>query len=153
MISHTMHFDGDEVVDSDRPTVADVLRWINGLDGEKNTIVAVTLEDGRSAEVSGGSDGQYKVNVRVSGGFYDLASGVSSSYKRVPLAYCEDLCFYPEKYIVTLEQALASMRHFCLTGELSPEFTWSNVPDYYPYEPDVRAEAEPDATPGHGGIR
>src|SRR5205085_1783623 len=125
-----MHFDGDEVVESESATVEDVLRWINGLDGEKNTIVAVTLDDGRSAEVSGGSDGRYKVNVRVNGRFYDLASGVSTSYKRVPLAYCEDLCFYPEKYIVTLDQALAALRHFCTTGELSPELSWSSAADY-----------------------
>ena len=152
MIAHTMHFDGDEVIELENPTVDDVLRWIKELDGEKNTIVAVTLDDGSSAEVSGGSDGRYKVNARVNGRFFDLASAISTSYKRIPLAYCEDVCFYPEKYIVTLEQALASLRHFCLTGELSPELSWSSAPDYYPFEPETRAEAEPGAAPDGGGM-
>ncbi len=152
MIAYTMHFDGDEVLESESATVEDVLHWIKRLDGEKNTIVAVTLDDGRSAEVSGGSDGRYKVGVRVNGHLHDLASGVSNSYKRVPLAYCEDLCFYPEKYIVTLEQALSAMRHFCTTGELSPDFSGSNAEDYYPFEPDTRAAAEPDAAADGGGM-
>jgi hypothetical protein len=136
-----MHFEGDEVVELESSTVDDVLRWIKKLDGVKNTIVAVTLNDGSSAEVSGGSDGRYKVNARINGRFFDLASGISTSYKRIPLAYCEDLCFYPEKYIVTLGQALASMQHFCLNGELFPEFSWNSDADYYPFE----ADAGPDA--------
>jgi hypothetical protein len=143
-----MHFDGDEVLESDNATVEDVLRWIKRLDGQKNTIVAVTLDDGRSADVSGGSDGRYKVGVRVNGRLHDLASGVSNSYKRVPLAFCEDLCFYPEKYIVNLDQALAALQHFCSTGELSPEFSWSSASDYYPFEPDTRAEGEPERGEG-----
>jgi hypothetical protein len=152
VIALTMHFDGDEVVELENPTVEDVLCWIKELDGEKNTIVAITLDDGNSAEVSGGSEGRYKVNARVNGRFFDLASGISTSHKRIPLAYCEDVCFYPEKYIVTLEQALASMRHFCLTGELSSEFSWSSASDYYPFEPETRAEAEPGIAPDGGGM-
>ena len=41
-----------------------------------------------------------------------------------------DLCFCPEKCIVTLDQALAAMRHFCATGELRPEFSRNSDPDY-----------------------
>lgn len=151
VIAYTMHFDGDEAVELENATVEDLTRWIKELDGVNNTIVAVTLDNGSSAEVSGGSDGRYKVDARVNGRFFDLASGLSTSYKRIPLAYCEDVCWYPEKYVVSLEQALASMRHFCLTGELSPEFSWSSASDYYPYEPETRAEGEPDAPDDGGG--
>ena len=41
-----------------------------------------------------------------------------------------DLCFCPEKCIVTLDQALAAMRRFCATGELCPEFSRNGDPDY-----------------------
>ncbi|HEY7315524.1 MAG TPA: Imm1 family immunity protein [Gemmataceae bacterium] len=143
VIKYTMHFDGDEVVELENPTIDDVLRWVKKLDGEKNTIVAVQLNNGSTAEVGGGTGGRYKVNTRVNGQVFDLASDISNSYERIPLIVCEDLCFYPEKYIVSLEQALAAMRHFCTTGELSPEFAWSSDQDYYPFEPETRSDAEP----------
>ena len=151
VIKYTMHFDGDEVVELENPPVEDVLRWIKELDGDENTIVAVQLDNGTGAEVGGGSGGRYKFNARVGGRFFDLASDISNSYERIPLVVSEDLCFYPEKYIVTLEQALTAMRHFCTTGGLSSEFSWSSKHDYYPFEPETRAEDEPDTAPGRGG--
>ena len=30
----------------------------------------------------------------------------------------------PERYLIPIEAARAAMRHFCLTGELSPEVMW-----------------------------
>jgi hypothetical protein len=110
--------------------------------------VAVPLGNGSSAQAGGGIGGRYKVNSRGNGRFFDVESGTSKSYERIPLVVCEDLCFYPEKYIVTLDQALAAMRHFCATGELSPEFSWNSGPDYDPFELETRAEAEPGAAPG-----
>jgi hypothetical protein len=77
--------------------------------------------------------------VRYNGHLFDLVSLASVSNRRIPVPYCDDICFYPEKYIVDLEQALASMRHFCSTGQLCPEFTWSNAADYDPYD-----ETQPD---------
>ena len=138
-----MYFDGDEVLELDCPAVTDVLSWIRRLDGAERTIVAVTLDNAMVRRLRVEARIASKSHARIGRLLHNLASGLTDSYERVPLVVGEDLCYYPKKYIVTLDQALRATSHFCTTGELLPELQWSSAEDYYPFEPEVRARDEP----------
>jgi hypothetical protein len=120
-ITTSFHFENDAAVEIEAPAIEDVLKWIRDLDGCEYAIVSVTLENGLRMHVGGGSNDQYQVSAHVGSRMFDLESLVSTSMKRIPIVVCEDLGHFPERVVVTREQALTAMRHFCEFGTLAPE--------------------------------
>src|SRR5262245_49164475 len=93
----------DGAVHIDAPSLTDVINAAMTLDGRDVDTLSVTLSNGDSMDVGGGSNGQYKCHARVMDSFFDLVDPLASRdmLDRVDLHMNDEINTFPRCTIVS----------------------------------------------------
>jgi hypothetical protein len=121
------------MLDVDNPSLENVLKVLDEMDGHEFDSVFIMLSNGDSMEAGGGSNNQYKCNARTDG-FYDLINPniPKDMSDTMNLQVADEINTFPKCTIVTLKEVKNAFEYFYACGGLNPDLSWDNTLEYEP---------------------
>lgn len=107
------------------PTLKQIDKAIQGLNGQQNTMVILSSDSGAFLGIGGGNDGHYVVSVTCDPDtIYTVIRQAGSDESSVRLVTGKQEANYPAAESVDLETALQAARSFSIDGTLQPSLQW-----------------------------